>query len=86
MCSEFSPRLIGLHVVPPSSDRNAPAAEMAMNILCLFEGSSRIVWRHRPPAPGAQCGPEPWPRRPGISLHVWPPSVVRNNAASSTPA
>ena len=29
MHSERSPRLIGCHVLPPSSVRNAPAAEMA---------------------------------------------------------
>ncbi len=28
----------------------------------------------------------PWLRRPGSSCHVVPPSVVRNIAASSTPA
>jgi hypothetical protein len=32
MCSERSPRLIGRQVLPPSSVRNAPAAEMAMKI------------------------------------------------------
>ena len=38
-------------------------------------GSSRIVCRHMPPAPGCQFGPEPWPRSPGSSCHVCPPSV-----------
>ena len=33
-------------------------------------GSSRIVCRHIPPAPGCQRGPEPWPRSPESSCHV----------------
>src|SRR4051794_15558978 len=45
-----------------------------------------IVCRHMPPAPGCQSGPVPWPRRPGSSFHVLPPSVVLKIAASSTPA
>src|SRR5438046_5568509 len=49
-------------------------------------GSSRIVWRHIPPAPGCHLGPVPWPRRPASSCHVVPPSLVRNRPASSTPA
>src|SRR5919106_6671324 len=49
-------------------------------------GSTRIVWRHMPPAPGCHLGPVPWPRSPGSSSHVLAPSLVRNNAASSTPA
>ena len=32
MYCDCRPRLIGFHVLPPSSVRNAPAAEMAMNI------------------------------------------------------
>src|SRR5208282_5370976 len=39
-----------------------------------------------PPAPGCQWGPVPWPRRPGSSCQVTPPSVERKRAASSTPA
>ena len=35
-------------------------------------GSRRMVCRHMPPAPGCQCGPEPWPRRPESSCHVLP--------------
>src|SRR5919198_1328483 len=83
---ECRPRLIGFHVLPPLSDRNAPAAEMATNSRCGFSGSMRIVWRHRPPAPGCHLGPVPWPRRPASSCHVLPPSCVWNRAASSTPA
>jgi len=51
-------RLIGRHVLPASSVRKAPAAEMAMNILSGLLGSIRIVCRHIPPAPvtnGALC-------------------------------
>jgi hypothetical protein len=59
MPSDFRPRLIGRQVVPPSSVRNAPAAEMAMNIRAGSLGSSRMVWRQRPPAPGCQCEPDP---------------------------
>src|ERR1019366_2876198 len=83
---DFSPRLIGFHVSPASSLRKAPAAEIAMNILLGSLGSRRIVCRHMPPAPGCQRGPEPWPRSPGSSCHVVPPSMERNKAASSTPA
>ena len=45
-----------------------------------------MVWRHIPPAPGCQRGPDSWPRKPASSCQVWPPSVVRKSAASSTPA
>src|SRR5882724_5109665 len=83
---DLRPRLIGFHVLPASSLRNAPAAEIAMNILPLTVGSSRIVCRHIPPAPGCHFGPVPCPRKPESSSHVRPPFVVRNNAASSTPA
>src|SRR5207302_1907754 len=86
MPSDRNPLLIGVHVAPPSSVRKAPAAEIAMNIRCGFFGSRRIVCSPSPPAPGAQKRPDPWPRRPGSSFHVCPPSVVRNIAASSTPA
>src|ERR1700722_20394795 len=86
ICSDRSPRLIGFHVVPPSSVRNAPADEIAINILSGSLGSRMIVCRHIPPAPGCQCGPEPCPRSPDNSAQFCPPSVVRNNAASSTPA
>ena len=54
MYCDFSPRLIGFQVLPPSSVRNAPAAEMAMKIRSGLVGSSRIVCRHMPPAPGCQ--------------------------------
>src|SRR5271157_1633883 len=86
MYSECRPLLMGFHVTPPSSVRKAPAAEIAMNIRFGSLGSRMMVCRHMPPAPGCQCGPEPWPRSPGNSYHVCPPSVVLNRAASSTPA
>src|SRR6058998_3410663 len=86
MYCERRPRLIGRHVLPPSSVRKAPAAEIAMNMRLGSLGSSRIVCRHIPPAPGCHLGPVPWPRNPASSCHVFPPSLVRNNAASSTPA
>src|SRR5271156_6670945 len=77
---------MGCQVSPPSSVRKAPAAEMAINIRAGSLGSRRIVCRHIPPAPGCQCGPEPWPRNPESSFHDFPPSFERNKAASSTPA
>src|SRR5437660_5992725 len=86
MYCERRPWLIGFHVLPASSERNAPAAEMATYSRFAFLGSIRIVWRHIPPAPGCHLGPVPWPRRPGSSCHVLAPSLVRNSAASSTPA
>src|SRR5438309_1269253 len=86
MYCERRPWLIGFQVVPPSSERNAPAAEMATYSRLAFLGSIRIVWRHIPPAPGCHLGPVPWPRSPASSCHVLPPSLVRNSPASSTPA
>jgi hypothetical protein len=44
------------------------------------------VCRHIPPAPGCQAGAEGWLRSPGSSCQLWPPSVVRNSAASWIPA
>src|SRR6266478_4171969 len=86
MCSDLSPRLIGRHVLPASSVRKAPAAEMAMNILSGLLGSIRIVCRHIPPAPGDQRGPVSLLRRPESSCQFCPPSVDLNSAASSIPA
>src|SRR6267143_1054097 len=86
MYCECRPRLIGFQVLPASSERKAPAAEMATYIRRGFVGSSRIGWRHIPPAPGCHLGPVPWPRRPASSCQVVPPSLERTNAASSTPA
>src|SRR3954468_15379958 len=51
-----------------------------------FEGSSRMLCRHKPPAPGCHFGPVPWPRSPARSFHDVPPSVDWKSAASSTPA
>src|SRR6266550_5973262 len=86
MYCECKPWLIGFQLAPPSSERNAPAAEMATYIRFAFFGSSSTVWRHIPPAPGCHLGPVPWPRSPGSSCHVLPPSLERNSPASSTPA
>src|SRR3984957_15159922 len=77
---------MGSHVLPPSSVRKAPSAEMAINILLGFERSRIIVCRHIPPAPGCQCGPEPWPRSPESSCQFCPPSFERKRPASPTPA
>src|SRR6267142_2532 len=86
MYCDFSPLLMGFQDFPPSSLRNAPAAEMAIKIRPGFLGSSKIVCRHIPPAPGCQFGPVPCPRKPYFFFQRFPPSVVLNNAASSTPA
>src|SRR6266446_601951 len=86
MYCECRPRLIGFQVLPASSERKAPAAEMATYMRRGFFGSSRTVWRHIPPAPGCHLGPVPWPRSPASSCHVLPPSLVWNSPASSTPA
>src|SRR4051794_15613481 len=80
------PLLIGVHFLPPSSVRKAPAAEIAIHIRFLLLGSRMIVCRPMPPAPGDHFGPVPWPRSPAISFHDLPPSVDLNRAASSTPA
>src|SRR6185295_19242896 len=71
---------------PASSERKAPAAEMAMKIRWGFLGSRMMVCSPSPPAPGCQPDPVPWPRIPASSCQLLPPSVVRNSAASSTPA
>src|SRR5437868_15035477 len=83
---EWSPWFVGFHVLPPSSVRNAPAAEIAIKIRLGLLGSRMIVCRHIPPAPGCHFGPVPWPRRLESSFHVVPPSLERKRAASSTPA
>ncbi len=79
-------RTMGLQLSPASSVRNTPATEMAMKIRLGLLRSRRIVCNPMPPAPGAHLGPDPWPRNPASSCHDCPPSVVRNKAASSTPA
>src|SRR2546425_336187 len=53
---ERSPRLIGFQVLPPSSVRKAPAAEMAIQIRCGLLGSRMMVCRHMPPARGCLAG------------------------------
>jgi hypothetical protein len=57
--AESRPLLIGSQLAPPSSERKAPAALMAVKMRCSSVGWSRIVCRHSPPAPGCHCGPEP---------------------------
>jgi hypothetical protein len=86
MPSDRSPRLIARQLLPASSVRNVPAAEIATVMRAASRGSSRIVCRHIPPAPGCHDGPVPWPRRPGSSCQLPPPSTERKSAASSTPA
>ena len=50
-------RLMGFQRWPPSSERNAPAEEIAQKRRLGLVGSSKMVCRHMPPAPGAQTGP-----------------------------
>ena len=87
MYCDFSPRLIGFQVLPPSSVRNAPAAEMAMkHPLGIGRVEQDRVQAH---AAGARLPAwAPSRARAGRTAHasVWPPSVERNSAASSTPA
>src|SRR5262245_46061059 len=70
---DLSPLLIAFQDLPPSSVRKAPAAEMAMYMRLGLVGSSTIVCRPMPPAPGDHFGPVPCPRRPDISCHDVPP-------------
>jgi hypothetical protein len=42
---------MGFQVLPASSERKAPAAEMAMTMRSGLVESRRMVWRQRPPAP-----------------------------------
>src|SRR5579884_1409732 len=86
MYCDLNPWLIGFQVLPPSSVRKAPAAEMATKIRLGLLGSRTMVCRHMPPAPGCHLGPVPCPRSPGSSCHECAPSVERKMAASSTPA
>src|SRR5581483_4799664 len=86
MYCERRPRLIGFQLLPPSSVRKAPAAEIAIHIRFSLLGSRIIVCKHMPPAPGCHLGPVPCPRRPGSSFQFSPPSVDLKIAASSTPA
>src|SRR5438067_11895498 len=86
MYAERSPRLIGFQVAPPSSVRNAPAAEIAITICFGFFGLMITMCRHMPPAPGAHAEPVVCVRSPASSVQFCPPSVEWNMAASSTPA
>ena len=87
MLFDFKPRLIGRQLAPASSLRNAPAAEIAVN---MRFGSLRVeddrVQAHaaRARLPGAGRRVRRAGRRalPTFS----PPSVERKSAASSTPA
>ena len=82
MPSDFRPRLIGRHDSPPSSVRNAPAAEMAANIRPGLTWSSRMVCRHIPPAPGCQDDAEGVGAQRRQFLPRSPPSDERKIAAS----
>src|SRR5690606_20744463 len=86
MYCECRPRLSGCQLLPASSLRKEPAADMAVKIRLGLLRSSRIVCRHMPPAPGCHFGPEAWPRSRASPRQDLPPSVERNNAASSTHA
>src|SRR5207237_5938327 len=86
MYCDRRPLLIGFQVLPPSSVRKAPAAEMAIHIRLGLLGSRMMVCRHMPPAPGCHLGPVPWPRSPESSCQLCAPSVERKRAASSMPA
>src|ERR1700734_3326255 len=77
---------MGFQVWPASSERNGPAAEMAMTMRSGLVGSRMMVWRQRPPAPGCQCGPVSLRRRPEGSCQCKPPSVDLKSPASSAPA
>src|SRR5215468_8624439 len=83
---DSKPLLIGCHDVPPSSVRNTPAAQIATTIRSGSCGSSMIVCRHIPPAPGCHFEPESCSRNPRTSCQLAAPSVDWNKAASSTPA
>src|SRR5262249_6101146 len=82
---DTSPLLSAFQLLPPSSVRNAPPAEMAMNMRPGLARSSRMVWSPMPPAPGCHRSPLTV-RSAANSDHDFPPSVVLNIAASSTPA
>src|SRR5512142_2292121 len=77
------PRLMGFHVWPLSSLRNAPAEEIA----AMIRGPCRMrVCRHSPPAPGGQVTDDGCVRSPLSSVQVVPPSDDLYRAASSAPA
>src|SRR5204862_1210353 len=57
MYCECKPWLIGFQLLPPSSVRNAPAAEIAMKMRFGFFGSIRVECRNIPPAEGCHLGP-----------------------------
>src|SRR4030095_5477640 len=67
MYRECSPRLIGCHVVPPSSVPKAAAAVMAIKILLGIIGSRRIVVQHIRPAPTSVV-PKPPPAELAIKI------------------
>src|SRR5262245_32959687 len=56
MYFDVRPLFDGFHVLPPSSVRKHPAAEIAIHIRFASAGSNRIVCRHMPPALGHHIG------------------------------
>ena len=65
MYCDCRPRLIGFHVLPPSSVRNAPAAEMAMNMRFGFFGIEQDRVQAHSARARLPVGPVSWSRRPG---------------------
>ena len=72
--------------MPPSSLRNAPAAEMAVKMRSGLVGSSDDRVQAHAARTGLPDGPWVWVRSPGSSFPSSPPSVERKSAASSAPA
>lgn len=82
---ERSPWLIAFQFSAVVVGLKGTAAEMAMKSRFARPGLDDGVEAHAAGA-GGPLGTVPWRRNPGISCQLFPPSVVRNNAASSTPA
>ena len=78
---------MGFQVLPPSSVRKAPAAEMAMNMRCGSVGIEQDgVQAHAAGAGLPAAGRSRGRAGRAARCQFWPPSVERNMAASSTPA
>ena len=74
----------GTHVSPPSSVRNAPAAEIAAYICFGSFGSIWIEWQ-LPPAPGCHCSRVSCWTSPITGDHVSPLSSDRKSAPGVAP-